>query len=118
MALLKRADVSAPPDLAREIISVPALGGDVAVVELDLGARLEFEDMIRARKPARADGKDLVGDMVPQLLAMSVVADEDEPLFNVKQWRAWAARNRGSAIELFNAAMRLSGFDAAENAKN
>lgn len=115
MALLKRADVSAPLELAREVISVPALGGDVAVVELDLGARLEFEAMVAN---TRKTDKALVIAMVPQLLAISVVGEEGEPLFTVKQWQAFGARNRDAAIELFNAAMRLSGFDAAENAKN
>lgn len=115
MALVKRSELSVPLELAREVIAVPALGGEVAVVELDLGGRLEFEAQLAA---TRKSGKGLVSAMVPQLLAMTVVGEEGEPLFDVKQWQAFGARHRDTAIELFNAAMRLSGFDAAENAKN
>jgi len=115
MALVKRSELSVPLELAREVIRVEALGGEVAVLELDLGARLEFESALAA---SRKSGKSLVSAMVPQLLALCVVGDDGEPLFTVKQWQAFGARHRDTAIELFNAAMRLSGFDAEANAKN
>ena len=117
MALVKRSALSVPLELAREVIQVDALGGEVAVVELDLGARLAFEDALVATRKRGQDG-DLVGDLVPQLLAVSVVGEEGVPLLDVKQWRVFGGRHPAVAVELFNAAMRLSGLDGAEHKKN
>lgn len=114
MALIKRGDV-APPELRREIVPVAALGGDVAVLEMGLGDRLDFEEVMRNAKGSK---RSLTSVLLPQLLAVCVRDAEDEPLFDVKQWRAWGARNRDATIELFNVAFRLCGFDGNENAKN
>lgn len=112
MALIKREAVSQQADLQRETVPVPALGGDVVVTELGLDDRLDFEKVLR-------DGaKRSLHALVPHLLAAAVLDADDVPVFDVKQWRAWGARNRDAAIGLFNTAMRLSGFDGNENAKN
>lgn len=113
MGLLKRSSVAAPPPLAREVVQVPALGGDVVVVELSLQARLDFERVLRDHRGV-AD----VHAMVPHLLAATVRIDGDEPLYSVEQWQAFGARHSAVAIELFNAAMRLSGFNGEDETKN
>lgn len=124
MALISRADVPEPAELRREIVDVPALGGEVAVIELALIERLEFESMRVGPGAEKKDegskpGIKRRGDrlLVPQLLALSVVDADDEPIFDVKQWQAFGARNRNATVELFNAAFRLNGFDDAAEKK-
>ena len=124
MAILNRGAIPAPPDLAREVVAVPSLGGDVVVVELMLEDRIEFENTMLKHRNARS-----VFTIVPHLLALSVMVEDDKPgegdeppvdvpLYSVKGWRTWGARHRDEAVDLFNRAMKLSGFDADDNAKN
>ncbi len=109
MATIKRSEAPQPAELAREVVAVAALGGDVLVCELGLEARLEFDEALRKQG---GDGKQSnVYAMVPLLLAASVSDADELPLYTVDQWRKFGARNRIQAIELFNVAMRLSGFD-------
>ncbi len=139
MAVLKRGAIPAPPALAREIVAVPSLGGDVIVVELMLEDRLEFDNALAAQRRGRGG----VFAFIPQLLAMAVLVEDDPakpppavaaaappavdepaeppvevPLYTAAQWRTWGARNRDAAVDLFNRAMKLSGLDADHNAKN
>lgn len=116
MALIKRDEIAQPAELAREVVAVDALGGEVVVIELDLGARLEFEATLGEQDTK--DGRKLVRVMLPQLLSLAVLDGDDQPLFNAEQWQRFGARHKGAAIGLFNTAMRLSGLDAAESAKN
>jgi hypothetical protein len=126
MALIKREAVPAQLDLQRETVSVQALGGDVVVTELSLSDRLDFEATLRgpapanakADKPVKLPPRKSVHTMVPHLLALTVLDGDDEPVLDVKGWQAFGARNRDAAIELFNVAMRLSGFNGTDNAKN
>jgi hypothetical protein len=119
MAVLKRDAVPEPVDLAREIVPVPGLGGDVIITEMMLDARLDFEDALHASKPSKPGAKVGVNAMVPQMLALAVVLEDGQPLYTVQQWRAFGAKHRDDAITLFNAAMRLNGFGGAgEAAKN
>lgn len=113
MAMVKRGAVAQPLELAREVVAVAELGGEVAVVELDLGSRLEFEHELAAHK-----GASLVKAMVPKFLALCVLDADNEPLFDARQWQRFGARHKDVAIGLFNTGMRLSGLDAAANAKN
>jgi hypothetical protein len=133
MAIIKREDVAAPADLKRETVPVPALGGDVVITELSLEDRLEFDKHLReastveatpGASPPSARAKPKTEKVsrrsvyvhVPQLLAMTVLADDDAPLFTIEQWRAFGARNKSVAIQLFNVSMALSGLgDAAKN---
>ena len=112
MAVIKRGSVTAPPEPARQVVTVEALGGDVIVTELMLDGRLDFEATLRDSK------RTSVHAMVPHLLAVAVVLEDGEPLYSVQQWRSFGAKNRDVTIDLFNVAMRLSGFDGANNAKN
>lgn len=121
MAILKRAAVAAPAALAREPMPVPELGGDVIVAELLLDQRLNFEDTLAGLGAVK--GRRAVNVLVPELLALAVLVHDDDgaevPLFTVEQWRAWGAKNRDAAINLFNTAMRVNGFGGeGETAKN
>lgn len=128
MALIQRAAVPTVADLHRETVTVSALGGDVLVSELSLEDRLEFEELLREDSRTKAEKAGTKADkpatkartmlMVPHLLARTVLAADGEPLFTVEQWRAWGARNRDAAIELFNTAMRVSGFNGDDAKKN
>jgi hypothetical protein len=138
MQLLKRADVPAPNAPAREVVNVPALGGAVVVVEMMLAERLAFDDMLRtlnepdpaeagaapadaAPKPRRArkpGPRAALHAAIPHLLAATVLIDGDEPLYTPDEWGAFGARHKEAAIELFNVAARLSGFNDGEAAKN
>lgn len=115
MAVLTREAVPEPVPLAREVVPVAALGGDVILTELMLDARLDFEDAITDTK-GKTTGKAGVNAMVPQLLALAVVLEDGQPLYTVAQWRAFGAKHRDEAIGLFNAAMRLNGFGGAGEA--
>ena len=52
------------------------------------------------------------------LLALCVLDADSLPLWTQDQWQAFGARHPAQAVELFNAAWRLSGFDEAAQAKN
>jgi hypothetical protein len=114
MTMVKRG-ATAAPELRREIVAVDALKGDVAVTELSLTDRLEFEVAVRDSKSAK---RSLARALMPQLLALSVLDADDEPVFSEKEWQAFGARHRDVTIQLFNTAFRLSGFDGGDNAKN
>jgi hypothetical protein len=116
MALINRSAV-ALPELRRELVQVDALGGEVAVVEMGLADRLDFEDALASSKGA-AGKRTGIDTLLPLLLAACVRDDEGEPVFDAAKWRIFGARHRNEAIGLFNVAFRLSGFDGDENAKN
>jgi hypothetical protein len=136
MALVNRSAVAGQLELRREVVSVPALGGDVIVTEMTLTDRLDFDQVLRGdfkaeaepgeppSSPAEATPKAArsprrsVHAMVPQLLACTVLGDGDEPLLSVDEWQAFGARNRSVAIQLANVAFRLNGFDGGANEKN
>ncbi len=115
MALIDRAAVQAPATTARELVPVASLGGEVIVTELLLDARLDFEHAMRQIK-AQGDGR--LHAIVPHLLALAVVLEDDRPLYSVAEWRAWGARHQAESVELFLVAMRLSGLNADDAAKN
>jgi hypothetical protein len=137
MAVITREDVAAhaAEELKRETVSVPALRGDVVLTELSLEQRLDFDKVLRGDgnaeakpgiPPSAAKAKAAPASrrsdyaLVPELLAMAVLAADDAPLFTVQQWRVFGARNKLITVQLFNAAMRLSGLgdDAEAEAKN
>lgn len=115
MAVISREAVAAPAELAREVVPVEALGGDVIVTELSLDQRLDFEDAVRRvhAKPGATQHA-----LVPHLLARAVVLDDGAPLYTLQQWQTWGARHKAASLQLFLTAMRLSGLDAGEAEKN
>jgi hypothetical protein len=99
-----------PPTLPKETIPCPELGGDVVIRGPLASARIALQRM------ATADST--VEKLAPVLLASSVVDKDDKPLFTEEQWDAWGGSNYTAYLTLFNAAMRLWGFDREENRKN
>lgn len=99
-----------PPALPKETVPCPELGGDVVIRGPLASARIALQRM------ATADSS--VEKMAPVLLASSVVDADDRPLFTEAQWDEWGGSNYAAYLNLFNAAMRLWGFDREENRKN
>jgi hypothetical protein len=133
MAFANRAAIAAQLELRREVVSVPALGGDVTVTEMPLSDRLDFDNVLRGDFKAEGEPSDPPTDakpkaarasrrsvhaIVPQLLAITVLGEGDEPLLSVQEWQAFGTRNKSVAIQLANVAFRLNGFDGEDNAKN
>jgi hypothetical protein len=136
MAMANRTAVAGQLELKREIVSVPALRGDVIVTEMTLTDRLDLDQVLRGDFKAEAEPGDppsspsgatpsaarsprrSVHAMVPQLLARTVLGEGDEPLLSVDEWQTFGARNRSVAIQLANVAFRLNGFDGGANEKN
>lgn len=109
---VRKADVLAPT-LPEELVPVPALGGDVLVRGLDLGARLALSHQHRTKPGMTADFKHLA-----PLLAMTVLDADDQPLFTEQQWEAWGAQNMEQALHLWDIAWRLSDLDGKQAEKN
>lgn len=117
MAVLKRGAVAAPT-VPKETIEVPALGGEVIVRGLLLTERLASQNQMVALRKAQADHTGDLNAIIPVLLALCVLDADSLPLWTQDQWQAFGARHPAQAVELFNAAWRLSGFDEAAQAKN
>lgn len=109
MATLTRNQISVPA-LPRETVAVPALGGDVIVRGLLLRDRLAMFDA------QRKDGDSF--RRTAQLLARSVVDDQDQPLLSETEWEAFGAVHFEAALDLFGVAWRLSGLDVEVVEKN
>lgn len=106
---LNRSDL-VKPELPRETVAVPALGGDVIVRGLLLGERLGlFADL-------REDGKSYT--RIGKMLAVAVVGDDGQPLLGEAEWEAFGGVNFTAALDLFTVARRLSGLDAEVIEKN
>lgn len=112
MALIKKAEVSAPALQKEEIITVPELGGDVIVRGPGLSERLgmAFSKSPEGRKFAH----------LAKLLAVCVLDGDYEPLFTVEQWEAFACNDEklSAAMRLWDIAWRLGDFDGAQAEKN
>lgn len=110
-------------DLPRELVQVDGLG-EVIVQGMGFGEGLRYAEALRRmREPLDGESDDeradrVRGEMVPLLLGMCVLADDERPLYTRKQWAAWAYRNPGASIELYGVAMRLSGTDADAEKKS
>ena len=98
----------------REEVEVPALGGSVAVVQMGLATRLAAESV--ATKQDRNDPAGVYAT-IPHVLAGCVLDAEGAPLMTPEQWSLFGVKHRNEVIDLFNAAMRLSGVgeDAEKN---
>lgn len=113
MPLIKR-DTIAHTERKREEVEVAALGGSVAVVQMGLATRLAVEAV--ASRQDRADPA-AVYVTIPHVLAGCVLDADGVPLMSPDQWSVFGVANREVVIDLFNAAMRLSGIgeDAEKN---
>lgn len=101
-----------PPTLPRETYHCAELGGAVTLRGPKASARIAVQHQARAEAS--------VAKLAPIVLASSVLDAEDEPLFTAEQWDEWGgSKERFDAyVALFNAAMKLWGFDEVDNAKN
>lgn len=111
------------PELPRELVQVDGLG-EVLVQGMGFGEGIRYSECLKRLREPQAGETDqerddrMRGEMVPLLLSMCVLADDDLPLYTRKQWAAWAYRNPGASIELYGVAMRLSGTDADAEKKS
>lgn len=98
------------PQLPRETVAVPALGGDVIVTGLRLRDRLAL--FAGLRKEGGNNGH------VATLLAATVVDDNGAKLLTEAEWEAFGGQHFGEVVDLFGVACRLSGLDAEAAEKN
>lgn len=117
MAVIKR-DTLPTPTVPKETLAVEALGGEVVVRGLLLSERMQVQRQIVTLRKADAGDEGAVHAILPVLLALCVLDADGLPVFTQDQWQAFGARHADQAVELFNAAWRLSGFSTAEEAKN
>lgn len=123
MALIERANVAAHV-MPQETVSVPELGGDVLV--RGMYAHERFVLMLEQRrllqpKEGETDTQANVragGEVMPWLLATSVLAADGLPLYTREQWAVVSVQHSAVVVRLFNVAMRLSGGDMEEVEKN
>ena len=110
-------------ELPRETVTVEPLGGDVLVQGMGMPELLRFFAAQRrlaqplAGESAEQAGERANAELVPVLLSMCVLADDQLPLYTEAQWRAWGAHNAPAALGLFAVAMRLSGQNREEEKK-
>lgn len=109
MALLKKSQIASPV-LPKETVDVAELGGEVVIRGLLFSERLALF--------ARVDEKGKAFAEIPQLLALTVIDGDGEPVFTAEQWEAFGARHMETLLHLFSIAKRLSGLDAEAAAKN
>lgn len=105
------------PTLPKQTVQVDALGGEVIVRALRLRERLHMQQRVRARA-ASVDAGQMIEEMVPDLLALAVVNDVGAPIYTAEQWDEFGASHQDTVLELFNTAMRLSGYDSEADRKN
>lgn len=113
MTVLSRSSV-AKPTLPKETVTVESLGGDVVVRGLLLTQRLTF---VRELTKTGDRNEDVIAAL-PTLLAQAVVDDKGEQFWTADEWQVFGATHQSEALELFNTAMRLSGFAGEDTAKN
>ncbi len=113
MEIVKGKAVQPPPDLPFEDVEVPVLGG-VRVRGLTLSQRMAFR--ARAGKQAADDAQAFAA--IPELLAMSVVDAQGNPVYSAARWDTYGATHEAAALDLFNAAMRVSGLSGGDAKKN
>lgn len=110
MALDRDAATAAIPDLPREDVSLPELGGDVVVQGLLLRDRMALFAGMRADDAG-------FGSMA-RLLHLAVVAPDGKPLLSEAEWERFGGAHFGAALRVFTVAKRLSGLDAEDVEKN
>ena len=98
------------PELPREEVDAPALGGAVIVRGLLLRQRMALFAGIRESDNEFAT--------MARLLHLSIVGPDDAPLLSEAEWERFGGVNFAEALNLFSVARRLAGLDAEDAAKN
>lgn len=102
MGLLKRNEVR-KPSLAKETVTVEALGGDVVVRGMKLAERLAFGKATQGDEAGHAQY-----ESVAMVLAWCVLDDAGAPLFTQDEWSAFGSHHLDEAVRLFTVVQRLS----------
>lgn len=114
MPLIDRAAVCTVA-LPEAEVEVPAIGGTVLVVGMDMPQMLRFNAARRAAlQPREGETPDdaaerASGELVPMLLEMTVLAADRLPVYSAAQWAVFAARHPHATRELFDRALALGG---------
>lgn len=116
--LVLEAEVPAPA-LPFEDIPCEPLGGAVRVQSMDLAQRLGIEARVQSLRAKNPDaGEAACYAVIPEVLAMCVVGRKGSPVYTAQRWRIFGAQHQALALQLFNAAWRLSGMSGEDAKKN
>lgn len=89
------------PALPKRTVELPEAGGEVIVRGLLLTDRLRLAGLV-------GDGADK--EVVAQTLAVTVIDENEMPLWSVAQWEQFGAVHFGAALRVFRVAQELSGL--------
>ena len=109
--------------LPQEAVDVPAIGGTVLVRGMSMPQLLAFSAARRrALEPVEGETPDQAaerasGELVPLLLAATVVLDDGLPVYTAAQWAAFGSVHPAATLDLWRVAVRLSGQDQAAEKK-
>jgi hypothetical protein len=118
MDLVNESEVPAPA-LPFEDIECAPLGGMVRVQSLDLLQRLTIEARAQALRSKNVDLGDAAAyPLIPEVLAMCVVGRKGTPIHTAHRWKLFGAQHQALALQMFNAAWRLSGMSGDDAKKN
>lgn len=117
MEFVSAASVPAPV-LPFEEIDCPPLGGKVKVRALLLTQRMGIEQRTADLKVKRPDEPEATNAIIPEVLAICVCDGKDQPVYSRTRWDTFGAQHPALALELFNAAWRLSGLSGEAAKKN
>jgi hypothetical protein len=95
------------PILPTESVEIASLGGAVIVRGLTLSQRMQI---------AKVDAEN--GVAMLDILAVSVLANDGDPLFSRQDWDIWASLHIEDAVMLAGIARRLSGLDMEEASRD
>lgn len=98
------------PELPREDVAVPELGGDVTVRGLLLKDRMALFAGLRDDDAGFAS--------MARLLNLAVVGPDDRPLLSEAEWERFGGVHFDAVLRVFTVARRLSGLDTEDVAKN
>lgn len=108
MAILTREQILSADDITKEVVEVPAWGGEVIVKSLTGKERDQFEASMVTGK-----GKNVQANLVnarAKLVALSLVNEDGKRLFNQGDIEALGAKSADALNKVFEVARRLSGL--------
>lgn len=109
-----------PPVLPKETVESAPIGGEIIIRGLMWSDRRAMYGAAQARAGETPEAAKARADAfaVPQMLALTVLASDEQPLWTVDQWNEFSAKNADEVLRLFQIANRLSGGDTEAIAKN
>lgn len=103
--------------LPEQAVDVPEIGGTVLVRGMSMPQLLAFTAARRrALQPQDGETPDQAaerasGELVPMLLATTVVLDDGLPVYTAAQWAAFGSQHPQATLALWKVAVQLSGQD-------